>query len=182
MAYGVFESTNMRSTHAGGRIYDVVCASADIENGTVGYLDGLATGETDIYKFVKGVSAGKVMVIADQPAWSADDSKITNQREDNYIIKAGTPFRARVIYVDDKFAVNKECFAAASQSALEAGKTVTVDASTGKLVVKTNDTANGFVGTIEYTRQRGETLVTAAHTYGASTLMYVIKVANMVTA
>jgi hypothetical protein len=178
MAYGVFESTNMRSTHAGGRIYDCV-ANVDIENGTVCYLDGLATGETDIYTAKKGVSAGKTLVIADQPAWSADDSKITNQREDAFIIKAGTPFRGRVIYVDDKFAVNKECFAAAAQDSLEAGLAVTVDGDTGKLVAKGAGSTVGFAGTIEYTRKRGETLVTSAHTYGDTSMRYIIKVSEV---
>lgn len=173
MAYGVFESTNMRSTHAGGRIYDVV-ATTDIENGTIGYIDGLANDETDIYKFVAGVSEGKKVVIADQPAWSADDSKMTNQRKDNFIIKAGTPFRARVIYVDDRFAVSIDCVKTDSQTTFVKGAKVTVDATTGKFVVGDGNT--GIAGEVIYERIQGATLVTAANTYGYQRKLYTIKV------
>ena len=176
MAYGVFESTNMRSTHAGGRIYDVVAAT-DIENGTVGYIDGLADGETDIYKFVAGASKGKKVVIADQPAWSADDSKITNQRKDNFIIKAGTPFRARVIYVDDRFAVSIDCVKTDSQATFVKGAKVTVDAATGKFVVAGENTSTtGIAGEVVYERMQGATLLTAANTYGYQRKLYTIKV------
>ena len=51
MAYTVFESTNMASTKYAERIFDAV-STEDIENGTFGYLDGLADGEDVTYNFV----------------------------------------------------------------------------------------------------------------------------------
>ena len=76
--YTVFESTNMGSTKYAERIFDAV-AEKDIENGTFGYLDGLADGESVIYKFVEGFKAGEPVVVVDNPAWKEDESKITKQ-------------------------------------------------------------------------------------------------------
>ena len=50
--FAVFESTNMQSSHFAKRIFDVV-ANQDIENGTIGYLNGLADGYDVIYNFKK---------------------------------------------------------------------------------------------------------------------------------
>ena len=58
--YGVFDSTNMKSVHRGGNIFDAI-ATTDIENGTVGYLDGVADGERVVYNFKPGVKAGKTV-------------------------------------------------------------------------------------------------------------------------
>ncbi|WP_455717767.1 hypothetical protein [Anaerosporobacter sp.] len=71
--YGVFESTNMKSTKGAERIFDCV-SDVVIENGTFGYLNGLATGESVVYNFAKGTSAGKTIVVVDQPAWTEDES------------------------------------------------------------------------------------------------------------
>ena len=62
--YTVFESTNMGSTHYAERIFDAV-ATTDVENGTFGYLDGLADGESNIYKFVAGTKEGEPVVVVD---------------------------------------------------------------------------------------------------------------------
>ena len=87
--YTVFESVNMGSTHYAERIFDAV-ADVDVENGTFGYLDGLADGETNVYNFKAGTKAGEKIVVADNPAWSEDSSRTVNQRKDKYVIPAGT--------------------------------------------------------------------------------------------
>lgn len=179
MAYGVIESTNMKSIHRGGRIYDAI-ADVDIENGTVGYIDELADGETHIYTFHKGVKAGKTLVIVDQPVWDADTSKRTNQRKDKFICKAEIPFRVRKLYADDEFAISAECIDKTTRANIDINKFVTVNAD-GKFVVAdaTNETAI-FEGKVMRKRTQGATLLTTAHTYGYSRYLYTVKVARLV--
>ena len=115
MAYTVFESTNMASTKYAERIFDAVAAT-DIEVGTFGYLDGLATGEVNTYNFVKGTKSGLTIgdiVVVDNPVWTEDTSRITNQRKDKFIIPAGTRFRARVVRKNDEFAESIDGFTSA---------------------------------------------------------------------
>lgn len=180
--YSVFESTNMQSTHYAKRIFDVV-ASEDIENGTFGYLDGLADGYDVIYNFAKGVKAGALIVVADQPAWDEDTSRITNQRRDKFVIKAGTPFRARVIAVADEFAISAEGFTVATKD-LVVNTTdfkaddvyVTID-TTGKLVASATSTPDAlFEGKVMRKRIIGGVLTTSAHTYGHTYSLYEVKV------
>lgn len=180
--YSVFESTNMQSTHYAKRIFDVV-ASEDIENGTFGYLDGLADGYDVIYNFAKGVKAGALIVVADQPAWDEDTSRITNQRRDKFVIKAGTPFRARVIAVADEFAISAEGFTVGTKD-LVVNTTdfkaddvyVTID-TTGKLVASATSTPDAlFEGKVMRKRIIGGVLTTSAHTYGHTYSLYEVKV------
>jgi len=179
MAYAVFESTNMKSTFHSDIIS--VVAATDIENGTFGYADGLATGETEVYNFVKGTSAGKQVIVADNPAWDADTSKITNQRKDKYIIPAGTVFRARIVNFGDKFSISADGFTAATKADAAKDKFVTIDSTTGKLVVAATASNSSPVmeGVIESTRIAGATLVTTANNYGYSRTMYKVRVTTL---
>lgn len=176
MPYTVFESTNMASTRGAARIFDCVATEA-IENGMVGGLGDLAEGESHIYKFVKGTQADGNYVIVDQPAWTEDTSKITNQRRDNFIVAAGTPFRVRVLVLNDEFGVTKSGFTSDSASKADAGKFVTVD-STGKLKVEDSDPGTGFRMKIMRKRIAGGTLATAAHNYGSSMEIYELRVVS----
>lgn len=177
--YGVYESVNQKSTKGAARIFDCV-ASADIENGTFGYLNGLATGESVIYNFVAGTSTGKEIVVVDQPAWTADTTYKSNQRKDKFIIPAGMKFRVRVIAIDDEFAVNKACVTTASVANFAINAFVTIDSTTGKLVASATTTANAsFEGTVMRKRVQGATLVTTANTYGYSRDMFEIKVITL---
>lgn len=173
---GVIESTNMKSTRYAERIFDAVCTT-DVENGTFGYLDGLATGESHTYNFVKGLKKGSQIVVADNPAWSEDTSFRENQRKDKYVIPAGTRFRVRVIAFNDEFAINKDCVTTATQANLAVGAFLTIDTATGKLVAsdtKTDDAA--FEAEIMRTRMQGATISTVNRDYGYSTVMYTAKV------
>ena len=182
MAYAVFESSNLQSTHFAKRIFDVV-ANQDIENGTIGYLNGLADGYDVIYNFKTGVKDGAVIVVADQPAWSEDTSRITNQRRDNFIIKAGTPFRARVIAISDEFAISAEGFSVGTKDLVinttdfKANDVyVTVDTD-GKLVASNSSIPDAiFEGKVMRKRVVGGVLTTNAHTYGHSYALYEVKV------
>lgn len=177
--YGVYESVNQKSTHGAERIFDVI-STVDVENGTFGFLNGLATGESVVYNFAKGLSTGKEIVVVDQPAWTADTTYKSNQRKDQFIIPAGTKFRVRVIAIDDEFAVNTACATTATVAALLVGAYVTIDATTGELVASaTAATTPAFEGTVMRKRVQGATLVTTANTYGYSRDLYEIKVTTL---
>lgn len=187
----VFESTNMLSTRGAERIFDAV-ATTDIENGTFGYLNGLATGESNVYNFVAGTKEGLTIgdvVVADQPAWTEDTSRITNQRKDKFIIKAGTRFRVRVIAKNDEFGISIDGITSATQSVVTAVTNFTttavyisIDSTTGKLVAATTKPSGVIVGQIMRKRITGGTLVTTANTYGYARNIYEIKVIDTVTA
>jgi hypothetical protein len=177
--YGVIESTNMKSTKGAERIFDAI-SDVDIENGTFGYLGTLATNESVTYNFVKGTSVGKQVVVVDQPAWSYDESKRSNQRKDQFIIPAGTKFRVRVVAKNDEFAINSATVTTATVAALLVGAYLTIDATTGELVAKATVTATPiFEATIMRKHVQGATLVTAANNYGYSTELFEAKVTTL---
>lgn len=171
--YSVFESTNMASTHYAERIFDCVCAE-DVENGMFGHAEGVKTEGGVIYNFVKGIKEGCPVLVCDQPVWTEDTSRMTNQRKDKFCVPAGTKFRARVVKVNDEFALSPEGFVGTPAI----NKYVTVNAN-GKLDVV--DSADGaqMVGKIMRKRQVGSTLVTGVRTYGYARMMYEVKVETL---
>lgn len=175
MAYTVFESVNMKSTRGAEFILDAV-SDKDVENGTFGYLDGLADGETHVYNFVNGTAAGKQVVVADNPAWDEDTCRKTNQRRDKYIIPAGVRFRVRVVAMGDTFGITIDGVTEGSKEKMVKDAFVTIDAS-GKLVAADATTADAVMeAVVERIRPVGGTIVTAAHTYGHKYEMYECKV------
>lgn len=173
MAYTCFESQNMLSTHYAKRIFDAVC-DAPVENGTFGYLDGVVEEGGVIYKFVPGVKDGCEIVVADQPAWTEDTSRMTNQRKDKFRIEANVPFRCRVVAKNDEMGFSAEGFVGEPVI----GKYVTIDAN-GKLAVANEATDAPMVGKIMRKRQIGSTLVTGIRTYGYARMMYAVKVETL---
>lgn len=185
--YTVFESVNMGSTKYAERIFDAVAAT-DIENGTFGYLNGLkvisgSNKEPNIYNFVAGTKTGLKagdIVVADNPAWTEDTSKITNQRRDQYIIPAGTRFRVRVVRKNDEFGISKEGITTASQSKLDVGAYLTIDATTGKLVASdTAATSPIMEAVVQRKRVTGGVLATPVRNYGSSTTIYEAKITTL---
>ena len=176
--YTVFESTNMASTKYAERIFDAI-ADVDVENGTFGYLDGLAEGESVTYNFKAGTKAGEAVVVADQPAWDEDTCRKTNQRKDKFVIPAGTRFRVRVVKKLDEFAVSAEGFTPATRANADVDKYLTIDA-TGKLVVA-NSATEGAAMNAKIMRKRvmGGVISTNAHNYGYSRIMYEVKVESL---
>ena len=176
MVYNVFESTNMASTHYAERIFDAV-ADVDIENGTFGYLDELKDGFSHIYNFKVGTKKGAFVVVVDQPVWTEDTSRMTNQRKDKFIIPAGTPFRVRTVKERDEFAIAAEGFTPATRNSADKDKYVTIDSATGKLVVADAPVDGAAMnGKIMRTRVMGNVVTTAIREYGYSRKMYEIKV------
>ena len=174
MIHAVCETTNLRAVHYAERIFDAV-ADFDIDNGTIGYLDGLAEGQSHIYNFKAGTKEGAVVVLAHNPEWTEDTSRMINQRKDKFFIPAGTPFRAFVIRVTDEFALSTEGFAGTP----DVDKYVSVNEN-GKLAVADAPVEDAvMVGKIMRKRQVGSTLVTDARSYGYSRVMYTVKVESL---
>lgn len=180
--YAVVETTNLRAVHFAERIMDCV-STEDIENGTLGHFEKLADGYTHVYEFVKGVKAGFPVVIVNTPAWSEDECRWSNQRRDQFINPAGTPFRAFVLHDGDEFGITIEGITAETRN-IVTGVTnfvkndvfVTVDDS-GKLKASATATADAIMeGRIERKRRIGATLVTAARDYGYANDMYEVRV------
>lgn len=181
--YTVIESTNMQSTgHGSKRIFSAV-SDVDIENGTLGHLNGLAGNYSHIYNFAKGVVDGEAVVIVDNPAWDVDTCKRSNQRRDKYIIPAGTPFRVRVVAINDEFAISAEGIEEATRSLVvdtanftETDVYVTVNAE-GKLKASAIKEDNQiFEGKIERKRVVGGVFNIPVHEYGYSYTLYEVKI------
>ena len=96
MVYTVCETTNLRATHYAERIWDGI-ATEDIENGTIGYLDGQSEEGGVIYNFVKGTKEGMRPVLVHMPEWTEDTSNRLNQRKDKFVNKEGISFRSKKI-------------------------------------------------------------------------------------
>ena len=174
MAHVVCETTNLRAVHYAERIWDGI-SDIDIDNGTIGYLDGQAEEGGVIYNFVAGTKAGMVPVLVHMPEWTEDTSNRLNQRKDKFTNVANRPFCCFTLHLGDEFALSEDGF----MSAPEVGKFVTVNAN-GKLdVVDTAPEGAVMVGKIMRKRQVGSTLVTGVRTYGYSRMMYTVKVDSL---
>ena len=179
----VFESTNMASTKYAERIFDCVC-DENVENGTFGYMGELV--DRNMYKFVKGAKAGEKVLVVDQPAWDEDTSSVLNQRRNHFYIPAGTPFRARVVKVNDEFGITIEGISSATQTVVteqtdfmknDVFLTVGDD---GKLVASTSSTEGAVMeARVERKRLMGAKLVTPLRQYGSDNFMYEARIKTL---
>lgn len=170
----VCETTNLRAVHYAERIWDAVSEN-NIDNGTLGYLDGQADEGGVIYNFKTGAMKGKALVLAHNPEWTEDTSRRINQRKDKFFVPAGVPFRAFTLAEGDEFALSAEGFVGEPK----VGSYVSVDGN-GKLVVADAPADDAvMVGKIMRERRVGSTLVTGIRTYGYSCMMYTVKVETL---
>ena len=174
MVHVVCETTNLRAVHYAERIWDGI-ATEDIDNGTIGYLDGQFEEGGVIYNFVKGTKEGMFPVLVHMPEWNPDTSNRLNQRKDKFFNEAGVPFRCFTLREGDEFALSPEGFAGTP----EVGKYVSVNAE-GKLAVADAPVDGAvMVGKIMRKRQIGSTLVTKLREYGYARMMYTVKVESL---
>ena len=164
------ETTNLRAVHYAERIWDGI-SDVNIDNGTLGYLDGQFEDGGMIYNFKAGSMEGKTPVLVHMPEWTEDTSRMTNQRKDKFTNVAGRPFRCFTLAEGDEFALSEDGFTAAP----EVGKYVSIDAS-GKLAVADAPVDGAvMVGKIMRKRQIGSVLVTGVRNYGYARMMYTVK-------
>jgi hypothetical protein len=172
--HAVCETTNLRAVHYAERIWDAI-SDKDIDNGTIGYIDGQAEEGGVIYNFVAGTKEGMNPVLVHMPEWNADTSNRLNQRKDKFFNEAGVPFRVFTLKEGDEFALSPEGFAGTP----EVGKYVSVNAD-GKLAVADAAVEGAvMVGKIMRKRPIGSTLVTPLRTYGYERMMYTVKVESL---
>ena len=176
----VFESVNMASTKYAERIFDCVC-DEDVDNGTFGYMGELV--DRNIYKFVKGAKAGEKVLVVDVPAWDEDESSVLNQRRNRFYITAGTPFRARVVKMNDEFGITIEGVSAATQSVVTeqtdfmANDVFLTIGEDGKLVASKTSTADAVMeARVERKRMHGAKLITPLRQYGSDYYMYEVRI------
>lgn len=174
MAHVCCETTSLRAVHYAERIWDGI-SNEDIDNGTIGYLDGQHEEGGVIYDFVKGTKDGMRPVLVHMPEWNPDTSNRLNQRKDKFFNEAGIPFRCFTLHQGDEFALSKHGF----DGTPEVGKFVSVNTD-GKLTVADSAPEGAvMVGKIMRKRQIGSTLVTDLRTYGYERMMYVVKVESL---
>lgn len=172
----VFDSVNMASTKYAERIFDCVC-DEDVDNGTFGYMGELV--DRNIYKFVKGTKAGEKVLVVDVPAWDEDETSVLNQRRNRFYIPAGTPFRARVLKVNDEFGITIEGVSAGTQTVVTeetdfmANDVFVTVGDDGKLVASKTSTDGAIMeARIERKRLMGAKLITPLRQYGSDNFMY----------
>lgn len=183
--YSVFESTNMRAVRFAERIFDCV-SDENVENGTFGHFEEIAEGYTHVYKFVKGVKEGAPVVVANNPAWSEDECRRSNQRRDQFVIPAGTVFRAYVMHENDEFGITLEGFSADTQSVVAeqtdfaANDVFVTVGEDGKLVASTSASEGSVMeGRIERKRMIGATLLTGVREYGYANAIFEVRVTTL---
>ncbi len=141
--YNVVETTNL---------YGSKClsfqANTDIENGMLVAKGDLVTGEVDIYTASVPTTSDEVYLVAN-PAWSYDDNRATDQNEENYINKAGVPFRVYQLKKDNKFKTYSTGITPIDEdTAVAVGQYITVDGSTNKPKAVATKPTTGFVGKV----------------------------------
>lgn len=172
----------VETTKVSGRCFDFV-ADIDIENGSFVAMGDLVDGERNIYK-AKIPTAGDEVFLVANPAWDYDDSRTVNQNEDNYINKAGTPFRVYGLLAinHDKFGVEDYGITVTAGSEIAVDDYVTVDGTTTK-IKDAGTTApaatNGFVGKVVEIEDYGFAYTTGTAgnvgTVGKKVIIQVIK-------
>lgn len=78
-------------------------SESDIQNGAIVGKGDLVEGERSIYKALDDYTDGMYLVA--NPAWSYDDSCVTNQNEENFINVAGVPFKVYELKKDKKYTI-----------------------------------------------------------------------------
>jgi len=148
--YNVVETTNMW----GSKCLSFQ-ATTDIENGMLIAKGDLVTGETDIYNATVPTTSDEVYLVAN-PAWSYDDSSVTNQNEENFINKAGIAFRGYQLKKDNKFKIYSMAITPVTETKdgvtkdvdVAVGQYITVDGTTNKPKAVTEKPTSGFVGKV----------------------------------
>ena len=174
MAHVCCETTNLRAVHYAERIWDGI-SDIDIDNGTLGYLDGQFEDGGVIYNFKAGTKEGAPVVLVHNPEWTEDTSRMTNQRKDKFFNKAGIPFRCFTLAVGDEFALSESGFEGEPKN----GKYVSINGE-GKLAVADAPVEGAImVGKIMRKRQIGSKLITGIRSYGYDRMMYTVKVESI---
>lgn len=96
--YMTVETTNLE----GCACYSLQSTS-DVQNGAIVGKGELVTGERSVYNALDDYTDGMYLVA--NPAWDYDTGHKVNQNEENFVNKAGIPFKVYELKKDKKFTV-----------------------------------------------------------------------------
>ena len=117
-------------------------STTDIQNGAIVGKGDLVTGEKSVYTALDDYAAGMYLVA--NPAWSYNDSSVTDQNEENFINKAGIPFRVYELKKDRKFKIGNVpstvTLAVGDYVKFESGAYAKADSATSLKVVDVEET------------------------------------------
>lgn len=160
--YTIVETSKLAAVRGGGHLYSLI-SDTDIENGSVGYVGDLSESvegmETHEFGTFDADTLGKKRaVLVANPEWNYDEGSRKNQALNQYINKAGVPFRAYDLEDGGEFMLSAPGFDATGVEAIEKGQYVILaaDSTKFKIVATEGETADAaFVGKIEKSVKRG---------------------------
>ncbi|MDP4176617.1 MAG: hypothetical protein Q8933_21740 [Bacteroidota bacterium] len=138
MAYSIVRTDNLQATRSGALKsvkYYVSSTATAIENGNVVALSGLDTNEREIFKGVAPAAVGDAVVLVAGVELIYDESTMAKGLDD-YINKAGKPFRAYELEKGDLFSVSDSAIVALANNTPVVGNVVVTKASSTKLEEK----------------------------------------------
>lgn len=97
--YMTVETTNLI-----GSVNYSLQSATDVENGAIVGKGDLVEGKKSVYEALNDYTDGMYLVA--HPAWSYNDNSATDQNEENFINKAGIPFKVYKLAKDMKFKVS----------------------------------------------------------------------------
>jgi len=127
---GIVRLDKVKSTRV-GHIYNVQSADA-LENGSIGYLNGLASGEKEVYAFAKYATATittKKAVLIAHPEIMDNESTMALRRLSGFVNTAATPVRAYELAVGDIFSVSADMVGALATDVVVGNFAIATNAS-----------------------------------------------------
>lgn len=152
---------NLQAVYGGAHIHSAQ-SSEVIENGNVGVVGNLLTGEREVRSFDKpaDLATAKASLVAEDEIMYDQARKSQNNLK-NFSIKAGKAFRAYDLAEGDIFSVSKDAVDALGADVV-VGNKVVLQVGSHNLAEVDSVTTERFVGRIEAIEQIGTTTVVGA--------------------
>lgn len=152
---------SLAAVYGGGHIYSVQ-ANEVVQNGSVGVVGNLLTGEREVRSFDKptDLATAKATLVA-QDEIMYDQTRRSQNNLTNFSIPADTAFRAYDLVVGDIFSVSKDGIDALATDVV-VGNKVVLKVGTYDLAEAASVTTERFVGRIEAVEKIGTTTVVGA--------------------
>lgn len=127
---GIVRLDKVKSTRT-GHIYNVLSADA-LDNGSIGYLNGLASGEREIYalgKYATATIGTKKAVLVAAPEIVADESSVAKKKLSAFVNPANVPVRAYELSLGDIFSVSSDMVTALATDVVVGNSVIATNAS-----------------------------------------------------
>lgn len=152
---------NLAAVYGGGHIHSVQ-STEEIQNGQVGVVGNLLTGEREVRSFDKpaNLETDKATIVS-QDEIMYDESRRSQNNLKNFKIDAGTAFRTYDLMQGDIFSVSLDAVTALGAK-LVVGNKVVLEVGSHKLKEAATSTTERFVGRVEALEYIGTTTVVGA--------------------